>query len=63
MWSRKDLNGALLLAASAMDVFSSSSPGWKKRYRHTDTITNESPDSLSVTPAEIDYLLEGLTAT
>jgi glycerol-3-phosphate dehydrogenase len=26
----------------------------------TDTITNEDPDSLSVTPAEIDYLLQGV---
>jgi glycerol-3-phosphate dehydrogenase len=58
--SRKDLNGALLLLHPADGRVFFVIPWMEKTLvGTTDTITDESPDSLSVTPAEIDYLLEG----
>ncbi len=58
--SRKDLNGALLLLHPVDGRVFFVIPWMEKTLiGTTDTITEESPDSLSVTPAEIDYLLEG----
>jgi glycerol-3-phosphate dehydrogenase len=58
--SRKDLDGALLLLHPADGRVFFVIPWMEKTLiGTTDTITGESPDSLSVTPAEIGYLLEG----
>ncbi|HEV2949918.1 MAG TPA: glycerol-3-phosphate dehydrogenase [Gemmataceae bacterium] len=58
--SRKDLDGALLLLHPADGRVFFVIPWMEKMLiGTTDTVTDESPDSLSVTPAEIDYLLEG----
>jgi glycerol-3-phosphate dehydrogenase len=58
--SRKDLDGALLLLHPVDGRVFFVIPWMEKTLiGTTDTITDESPDSLSVTTAEIDYLLEG----
>ncbi len=58
--SRRDLDGALLLLHPADGRVFFVIPWMEKTLiGTTDTITEESPDSLSVTPAEIDCLLEG----
>ena len=58
--SRKDLDGALLLLHPADGRVFFVIPWMEKTLiGTTDTITDEVPDSLSVTTAEIEYLLEG----
>jgi glycerol-3-phosphate dehydrogenase len=58
--SRKDIDGALLLLHPDDGRVFFVIPWMEKTLiGTTDTITDESPDSLSVTSAEIHYLLEG----